>query len=119
MPTAVDTSAILAPMATVPWTRQPRRRRGRGPFRNPVHCARIAQDGKIYVCDRGNNRIQVFDTRDPSLGKPCSNPNGEAGKCGFVRERWVASKTYSYTVMPGTVSSIMFSPDQAQSCLYA
>lgn len=88
-------------------------------FRNPVHCARIAQDGKIYVCDRGNNRIQVFDIRDPSLGKPCSNPNGEAGKCGFVSERWIRSKTYSYPVMSGTVSSIMFSPDNAQSCLYA
>ena len=29
-------------------------------FRNPVHCARIAQDGLVYVCDRVNNRIQVF-----------------------------------------------------------
>lgn len=29
-------------------------------FRNPVHCVRIAQDGLVYVCDRVNNRIQVF-----------------------------------------------------------
>ena len=29
-------------------------------FRNPVHCVRIAQDGLVYVCDRQNNRIQVF-----------------------------------------------------------
>jgi DNA-binding beta-propeller fold protein YncE len=27
-----------------------------------VSCVRIAKDGKVYVCDRGNNRIQVFDT---------------------------------------------------------
>src|SRR6202030_648388 len=25
-------------------------------FRNPVHCVKIANDGKIYVCDRGNDR---------------------------------------------------------------
>lgn len=29
-------------------------------FRNPVHCVRIANDGLVYVCDRVNNRIQVF-----------------------------------------------------------
>jgi hypothetical protein len=26
-------------------------------FRYPVHCAKIAHDDKIYVCDRGNDRI--------------------------------------------------------------
>jgi DNA-binding beta-propeller fold protein YncE len=29
-------------------------------FRNPVHCVKIANDGLVYVCDRTNNRIQVF-----------------------------------------------------------
>lgn len=29
-------------------------------FGNPVHCVRISNDGKVYVCDRVNNRIQVF-----------------------------------------------------------
>jgi sugar lactone lactonase YvrE len=29
-------------------------------FANPVHCVRIAKDGLVYVCDRANNRIQVF-----------------------------------------------------------
>ncbi len=29
-------------------------------FRNPVHCVKISNDGKLYVCDRGNDRIQVF-----------------------------------------------------------
>jgi hypothetical protein len=29
-------------------------------FANPVHCVRIARDGLVYVCDRTNNRIQVF-----------------------------------------------------------
>ena len=33
-------------------------------FRNPVHCVKIADDGKLYVCDRGNDRIQVFDGKD-------------------------------------------------------
>ena len=29
-------------------------------FGNPVHCARISRDGFVYVCDRLNNRVQVF-----------------------------------------------------------
>jgi hypothetical protein len=59
-------------------------------FRNPVHCVKIANDGKIYVCDRGNDRIQVFDKNDPALGKPCSNPKGETGKCGFGAEQFIS-----------------------------
>src|SRR5580658_11150078 len=29
-------------------------------FGNPVHCVKIAKDGLVYVCDRINDRIQVF-----------------------------------------------------------
>jgi DNA-binding beta-propeller fold protein YncE len=29
-------------------------------FGNPVHCVKLAKDGLVYVCDRINNRIQVF-----------------------------------------------------------
>jgi DNA-binding beta-propeller fold protein YncE len=83
-------------------------------FRNPVHCVKIANDGKIYVCDRGNDRIQVFDKNDPNLGKPCSNPSGEAGRCGFVAEQLVSE----HTNIIGTAVSMNFSTDKAQSCLY-
>ena len=31
-------------------------------FRNPVHCADLSNDGLVYVCDRVNNRLQVFRT---------------------------------------------------------
>ncbi len=30
-------------------------------FRTPVHCVRPTHDGLVYVCDRVNNRIQVFE----------------------------------------------------------
>jgi DNA-binding beta-propeller fold protein YncE len=83
-------------------------------FRNPVHCVKIANDGKIYVCDRGNDRIQVFDKNDPALGKPCSNPAGEAGHCGFVAEQLVSE----HTNIIGTAVSMNFSTDKSQSCLY-
>ncbi len=85
-------------------------------FRNPVHCVKIANDGKIYVCDRGNDRIQVFDKNDAMLGKPCTNPTGEAGKCGFVAEQFISEHTN--TSIPGTSVSMNFSTDKAQSCLY-
>jgi len=29
-------------------------------FNNPVHCVAMSKDGLIYVCDRRNDRIQVF-----------------------------------------------------------
>ena len=29
-------------------------------FANPVHCVRLSRDGLVYVCDRANDRIQVF-----------------------------------------------------------
>jgi DNA-binding beta-propeller fold protein YncE len=29
-------------------------------FGNPVHCVRLSNDGLVYVCDRANDRIQVF-----------------------------------------------------------
>jgi len=85
-------------------------------FRTPVHCVKLANDGKVYVCDRGNNRIQVFDRNDPSLGKPCNNPRGEPGKCGFVAEQLISEHTN--TSIPGTAVSISFSSDKLQSCLY-
>ena len=59
-------------------------------FRNPVHCVKIADDGKVYVCDRGNDRIQVFDGKSADLGKPCSNPGGQAGKCGYLSEQFIS-----------------------------
>lgn len=29
-------------------------------FQNPVHCAEPTNDGLLYVCDRMNNRVQIF-----------------------------------------------------------
>jgi DNA-binding beta-propeller fold protein YncE len=35
-------------------------------FANPVHCVKLSNDGLVYVCDRINDRIQVFK-RDGSF----------------------------------------------------
>jgi DNA-binding beta-propeller fold protein YncE len=80
-------------------------------FRSPLHCAKLANDGLLYVCDRGNNRVQVF--RASEVGKPCANPNGEVGKCGFVGEIHVAPQTSG-----GTSGTVNFSTDPKQSCMY-
>lgn len=66
-------------------------------FRTPVHCAEPTTDGFVYVCDRVNNRIQVF-TKD--------------GK--FVKEKQVAPNTMG----DGAVWDIAFSRDAAQKYLY-
>lgn len=66
-------------------------------FRNPVHCAEPSADGLVYVCDRPNNRIQVF------------RRNGE-----FVNEMQVAPRTLG----DGAVWDIAFSRDSAQRFLY-
>jgi hypothetical protein len=66
-------------------------------FRNPVHCAEPSRDGLIYVCDRPNDRIQVFQ-RD--------------GK--FVKEVRIAPQTRG----DGSVWDIAFSRDAAQKYLF-
>jgi hypothetical protein len=42
-------------------------------FRGPLHCAIVSKDGFLYACDRGNNRIQVFDINEVGKGA-CANP---------------------------------------------
>jgi sugar lactone lactonase YvrE len=66
-------------------------------FRNPVHCAELSKDGFVYVCDRPNDRIQVF-TND--------------GK--FVKE----VVTDKNTLGDGAVWDIDFSKDADQRFLY-
>ena len=80
-------------------------------FRKPVHCVTLTNDGLLYVCDRGNNRIQIFEAS--AVGKPCSNPHGDAGKCGFVGEFHVAPQTVG-----GTAGTVNFSKDKDQSCIF-
>lgn len=62
-------------------------------FRNPVHCVHISNDGLVYVCDRANDRVQVFT---------------KAGK--FIKEFFV----HPTTLEPGTVCDIAFSHDPSQ-----
>jgi hypothetical protein len=62
-----------------------------------VMCAKLSNDGLLYVCDRSNDRIQVFK-KDGS----------------FVKEIIVAPKT----LREGSVSDIAFSRDARQQFLY-
>ena len=66
-------------------------------FRNPVHCVRITNDGLVYVCDRVNDRAQVF-RKDGS----------------FVKEYFVATNTLGN----GSVWDLDVSPDRRQTYLY-
>lgn len=66
-------------------------------FRNPVHCAEPTNDGLVYVCDRPNDRIQVFR---------------KDGK--FVKEMRIAPKTLG----DGSVWDIAFSRDPQQKYLF-
>ena len=46
-------------------------------FRNPVHCADLSADGFVYVCDRVNDRMQVF-TKEGKFVKEAAVPEGLA-----------------------------------------
>lgn len=81
-------------------------------FRNPVHCVRVTGDGKVYVCDRVNNRIQVFDQTAGTA--PCQNPNKLDGQCGFLEEKFIRADTLG----PGSVWDLDTSADRDQSCLH-
>ena len=81
-------------------------------FRNPVHAVRITNDGLVYVADRVNNRIQVFDKR--KVGAVCQNPMRAPGVCGFVGEIFVERDTLSN----GSAWDVDVSPDRDQKWLF-
>jgi DNA-binding beta-propeller fold protein YncE len=66
-------------------------------FRNPVHCAELSHDNLLYVCDRVNDRIQVF------------KPDGV-----FVKETFINKETLG----SGSVWDIAFSKDPQQKYIY-
>jgi DNA-binding beta-propeller fold protein YncE len=66
-------------------------------FRNPVHCAQPTEDGLVYVCDRVNDRIQVF-RKDGA----------------FVKERIIKPQTRG----DGSVWDIAFSRDPQKKYIY-
>jgi DNA-binding beta-propeller fold protein YncE len=66
-------------------------------FRSPVHCADLSNDGFIYVCDRPNDRIQVF------------KQDGT-----YVREAFVEKNTLG----DGSAWDIAFSKDKEQKYIY-
>jgi DNA-binding beta-propeller fold protein YncE len=66
-------------------------------FRSPVHCAEMSVDGLVYVCDRPNDRIQVFK-KDGT----------------FVKETWVAKRTLG----DGSTWDIAFSKDPQQKYIF-
>jgi hypothetical protein len=66
-------------------------------FRNPVHCVRVTDDRTVYVCDRVNNRIQVFETDGT-----------------FIEEAFIRPDTLSN----GSVWDLDTSADRLQSCLH-
>jgi sugar lactone lactonase YvrE len=49
-------------------------------FGNPVHCVRLSSDARVYVCDRANDRIQVFEPSGKFLHEfrvePLTRANG-------------------------------------------
>ncbi len=66
-------------------------------FRTPVHCVDLAKDGLLYVCDRTNDRVQVFKTDGT-----------------FVKEAFIAKNTLG----DGSVFDIALSKDPQQKYLY-
>jgi DNA-binding beta-propeller fold protein YncE len=66
-------------------------------FRNPVHCADLSNDGLLYVCDRPNDRIQVF------------KPDGT-----FVKEVFIKKDTLG----DGSVWDVAFSRDPQQKYMF-
>jgi DNA-binding beta-propeller fold protein YncE len=79
-------------------------------FANPVHAIKITKDGLVYVADRVNNRIQVFDKT--KVGAPCV-PAGP-GTCGFIKEFFLDRETLG----PGAAWDIDTSPDRREKYLY-
>ena len=55
-------------------------------FRTPVHCSDLSVDNLVYVCDRPNNRLQVF-TREGKFVKEAFFAKEDARRRGSVGRR--------------------------------
>jgi DNA-binding beta-propeller fold protein YncE len=66
-------------------------------FGNPVHCVRFDKEGLVYVCDRTNDRVQIF-RKDGT----------------FVSEHFYEKSTLG----TGSVYELVFSPDKEQKFIY-
>ena len=59
-------------------------------FRSPVHCVRLSADGLVYVCDRRNDRIQVFTKQGRFLReffvRPATLGNGSTWTLAFSHD---------------------------------
>jgi hypothetical protein len=59
-------------------------------FRNPVHCADPSVDGLVYVCDRPNDRLQVFrksgEFVKEKINKPPTRGDGSVWDIAFSRD---------------------------------
>lgn len=66
-------------------------------FRGPVHCAEPSNDGLIYVCDRGADRVQIFRPDGTFVSEHIYNPA---------------------TLAQGSTWDIAFSPDEDQEFIY-
>ncbi len=66
-------------------------------FQGPVHCAEVSNSGLIYVCDRGHDRIQVFQKDgtyvDEMFVLPNTTGSGSAWDIAFSRD---ANQSYIY-----------------------
>ena len=66
-------------------------------FSNPVHCVRMSREDLLYVCDRTNNRIQVFT------------------RAGEFKQEF---RVEPMTVANGSVWDMVLSQDPAQKYMY-
>jgi DNA-binding beta-propeller fold protein YncE len=66
-------------------------------FRGPTHCAEPTNDGFVYVCDRTNNRVQVFTLEGKYLNEfqvmPESRGDGSTWDIDFSKD---AAQKYMY-----------------------
>src|SRR5207248_4137824 len=96
----VDAPPVVpAPAATSVASRPPLETEGPGPqqFGSPVHNVKISNDGLVYVADRSNRRIQIFDLQGKYINQIFINRAGPSA---------------------GSAAGIAFSPDAGQRFLY-
>ena len=72
-------------------------RRGAEAVRRTVRCAKLANDGLVYVCDATNDRIQVFKKDGSFVKRSDRRPSDarHAARCGTSRSRATRSRSIS------------------------
>ncbi len=75
-------------------------------FANPVHCVKLGENGLVYVCDRSNNRLQIFEKDGTFLRQFVFEEASQGSGSVWDMEFWPRNNQAFLLVVDGTNNEV-------------